>query len=79
MNLTPLVEYLVRSIAGDPESVRVSERRERAFTAYHVELAQEDVGRVIGKGGRVIGCIRSVVGVAAEAAGDRAMVKIITD
>jgi len=55
------VEYLVRYLVDRPEAVRVQVRRGKEGTVYLVEVAPEDKGRLIGKGGRVIESLRTVV------------------
>jgi predicted RNA-binding protein YlqC (UPF0109 family) len=56
-----LVEYLAKSVVDQPERVRVQERRTREGPLYVVEVAPEDKGRLIGKQGRVIESIRTLV------------------
>ena len=56
-----VVEYLVRYLVDRPEAVRVQVRRGKEGTVYLVEVAPEDKGRLIGKGGRVIESLRAVV------------------
>lgn len=56
-----LVEYLARSVVDHPERVRVAERRTREGLVYIVEVDPEDKGRLIGKQGRVIESIRTLV------------------
>ncbi|WP_243026846.1 KH domain-containing protein [Thermus albus] len=56
-----LVEYLAKSVVDRPEQVRVQERRTREGPVYMVEVAPEDKGRLIGKQGRVIESIRTLV------------------
>ncbi len=56
-----LVEYLAKSVVDHPEAVRVQEKRGREGPVYLVEVAAEDKGRLIGKGGRVIEAIRTLV------------------
>ena len=56
-----VVEYLVRYLVDRPEAVRVQVRRGKEGTVYLVEVAPEDKGRLIGKGGRVIESLRTVV------------------
>lgn len=46
-----VVEYLVRYLVDRPEAVRVQVRRGKEGTVYLVEVAPEDKGRLIGKGG----------------------------
>lgn len=72
----PLVKYLVQSIVNEPDAVTIDEEKARNQVVYTVHVAPNDVGKVIGKGGRVIACIRQVVGAASAAAGLRSLVKV---
>ncbi|MFC0595179.1 KH domain-containing protein [Thermus composti] len=56
-----LVEYLAKCLVDRPEAVRVEERRTRFGPVLVVEVAPEDKGRLIGKQGRVIEAIRTLV------------------
>ena len=62
-----LVEFLVRSLVEDPDAVRVEEVEEDGDIVLEVHVADDDLGRVIGRGGRVANAIRTL----AKAAGDR--------
>ncbi len=56
-----LVEYLARTVVDQPEAIRVEERKGREGVVYYVETAPEDKGRIIGRQGRVIESIRSIL------------------
>ncbi|MER3479750.1 MAG: KH domain-containing protein [Meiothermus sp.] len=56
-----LVEYLAKAVVDQPEAVRVDERRGREGLVYYIETAPSDKGRLIGRQGRVIESIRTVV------------------
>lgn len=56
-----LVAYLCRSIVEHPEQVRVEETRDGATLILDVRVAPEDMGRLIGRQGRVVGAIRTLV------------------
>ncbi|WP_124727619.1 KH domain-containing protein [Staphylospora marina] len=60
-----LVEYIVRSLVEDPERVSVRERVQGDTVIFEVTVAPGDKGKVIGKNGRFIKAIRTVVGAAA--------------
>jgi uncharacterized protein len=64
---TELVDYLVRSIVENPEEVAVEEFEEDGELVLEVKVADEDLGRVIGREGRVAKAIRTI----ARAAGAR--------
>lgn len=56
-----LVELLVRSLVKNPDQACVTERIENDTWIYEVTVAQEDMGKVIGKQGRIAKAIRTVV------------------
>lgn len=72
-----LVEYIARSLASDPDAVRVTESIEDGQVILRLEVAPEDKGKVIGRQGRVAQAIRVLVRVAAIKEGTRAMVEIV--
>lgn len=74
-----LVEFIVKSLVDNPDQVEVHEVADQSGTIVEVSVAQPDMGRVIGKSGRVINSIRSIVQVAAAKRGQRVSVEIIED
>lgn len=75
-----LVEYIVKRLVLQPEHVDVSERTDdRGVTAITIRVAQEDIGRVIGKKGATINAIRLVAKAAAVKVNDRVDVDISED
>jgi len=71
-----LVEYIARSLVSDPMEVRVEERGRGNKVFLRLQVAKEDMGRVIGKGGRVANAIRQLVRVAAAREGKSASLDI---
>ena len=74
-----LVEFIVKSLVDSPDQVEVHEVDDQSGTIVEVSVAQPDMGRVIGKSGRVINSIRSIVQVAAAKRGQRVSVEIVED
>ena len=75
-----LVEYVVRSLVSDPDAVRVEEVEEHDGIVFEVHVADDDLGRVIGKDGRVANAIRTLAKAAATAQdAGRVMVEIVED
>jgi hypothetical protein len=72
-----LVEYIAKSLVEDPSQVHVTEIEERGTTILELEVAQEDMGRVIGKNGRVANAMRVLVRVLAAKQGKRINLDII--
>lgn len=62
-----LIETLVKEIVDDPDVISVKEMRKREQTEYFVRVAPPDVGKIIGKRGRIATAIRTIAsGVAAK-------------
>ena len=57
--------YILTSIVDNPDSVDVTETDEEGVTTFTIKVAKEDMGRVIGKEGKVIRSIRNVMKVRA--------------
>ncbi|HSR48898.1 MAG TPA: KH domain-containing protein [Anaerolineales bacterium] len=71
-----LIEYIARSLVDSPTEVRVIEREGHNETHLELEVAAEDMGRVIGRGGRVASAMRTLLRVAAVQRGERATLDI---
>lgn len=71
-----LIEYIARSLATKPEEVEVIEEHRGDRVIIHLNVADEDKGRVIGRDGRCANAIRSLLHVAAVRAGVRASLDI---
>ena len=72
-----LVEVITKALVDDPESVVVTEREEKKATVLEVRVADSDMGKVIGKQGRIAKAIRSVVKAAASKEDKKVIVDIL--
>jgi len=72
-----LVEYIAKSLVDDPSQVRVTEIPSGSSTILELEVAPEDIGRVIGKNGRVANAMRVLVRVLAAKQGKRITLEIV--
>ena len=71
-----LLEWLAQRLVDDPEAVRVeAEEREDAIV-FHLHVAPDDVGKVIGKQGRIARALRSVVRAGGARADERYILEI---
>jgi len=75
--MTELIEFLVSALVEDPEAVVVEELEEDGDLVYEVTVAEEDLGRVIGKRGRVANAIRTIAKAAAVRLDRRVVVEIL--
>ena len=74
-----LIIAIARGLVDDKEAVSVlrdEEPMEDGTVVYHLHVAQEDMGRVIGKQGRIAKAIRTVVRAAANKSGEKVAVEI---
>jgi len=73
-----LVEYMAKSLVDDPNGVRVREVRSgQAGVIIELRVNPDDMGRVIGKSGRVANAMRTLLKVAGAKAGKRATLEIV--
>jgi predicted RNA-binding protein YlqC (UPF0109 family) len=73
-----LLEFLARSLVENPDQVQVSEIEEiDGEVVLELEVAEDDLGRVIGRGGRVANALRSVMKAAATREDKRVVVDIL--
>ena len=74
--MAELLAYLARELVDDPDAVHVdSEEREGALV-LRLHVAPDDVGKVIGRGGRIVRALRTVVRASAVREGRRVVVEI---
>ena len=71
-----LVEFVVKKLAGHPDQVTVVETEAEGAVQLRLTVAEEDKGRIIGKEGKVIKAIRSLLGPSASKSGKRAFLDI---
>ncbi len=71
-----LVEFIAKSLVEDPTQVDVEERQSRGRVRLSLSVAKDDMGRVIGRGGRVANAIRTLLRVPASREGVRVSLDI---
>lgn len=74
-----LVEYIVKQIVDAPDEVKVQEIKAEKIILLEISVAKEDMGKVIGRGGRVANALRTIIGAAAAKLRKRVMVEILED
>ena len=72
-----LLEYLARSLVDNPDEVRVEETGSGEQVTLRLTVAKEDVGKVIGKQGRIARALRTVVKASAVKDGKQATIEIV--
>jgi len=72
-----LVEYIAKSLVDDPSSVEVSMVEGEKSTILELRVADEDIGKVIGKHGRIAKAIRTVLQAATAKSGKHTVLEIL--
>ena len=71
-----LIEFIARSLVDDPTQVQVHQNRRGSELNLRLQVAKEDMGRVIGKQGRVANAMRILLNVAAARQGKQASLDV---
>ena len=72
-----LIEYIAKSLVDDPSSVSVQEVESDKSTVIELRVAQNDIGKVIGKYGRIAKALRTVLSASANKTGKRYSLEIL--
>ena len=76
-DIEELVRYLTTNIVTDQDDVEVTLVEERDANVFEIEVGDEDLGKIIGRGGKTARAIRTVVSVVAPRPGKRTLVEIL--
>ena len=71
-----LIEYIAKSLVDHPDDVKVTDQEERGRVVIRLEVAEDDYGKVIGKGGRIAQSMRALLKVAAVRSEEYASLEI---
>jgi predicted RNA-binding protein YlqC (UPF0109 family) len=74
--MAELLAFLARELVDDPEAVRVETEDRDGALVLRLHVAQEDLGKVIGRGGRIVRALRTIVRATAVRDGRRVLVEI---
>jgi uncharacterized protein len=74
--LSELLDYLARQLVDEPEAVRVEELDEPDALVLRLHVAEADLGKVIGRQGRIARALRTIVRAASAREGRRVVLEI---
>ena len=74
-----LIEYIARALVDKPEAVELRSSVADGGVLYELKVAPEDVGKVIGRDGRTVNALRTVITAAALKTGEKARLEILDD
>ncbi|MGE5252101.1 MAG: KH domain-containing protein [Bacteroidota bacterium] len=72
-----LIEYIAKSLVDHPEQVQVRESVSGSRIRLELSVSKDDMGRIIGKSGKVANSIRTLLRVAAERDGKQATLDVV--
>ena len=78
MNLKDLIDFIVRSLVDTPEAVDVRETLGDNVEIIEIVVAQNDIGKVIGREGRIANALRTIAKAAAAKSGRKVTVEILS-
>jgi predicted RNA-binding protein YlqC (UPF0109 family) len=76
-DLKGLVEYVAKALVDHPDGVKVDEVQDGNTTVYELAVAEDDIGKVIGRQGRVVRGLRALVKAAATRKGTRVDLDVV--
>ena len=77
MDSKELTTYIVKALVDYPDNVEIKEIEGGKSVILELTVKQEDIGKVIGKNGRIARAIRTIIGAAATKSGRRVLLEII--
>jgi len=77
IDIADLLTYVTKSIVSAPKEVDVALVEERDAYVYEIEVGDDDLGTIIGRGGKTARAIRTLVNAVAPRGGKRTMVEIL--
>jgi predicted RNA-binding protein YlqC (UPF0109 family) len=72
-----LLTWIAQRLVDDPEAVRVETEEREDAVVFHLHVAPDDVGKVIGRQGRIARALRSIVRAAGARADERYLLEIV--
>ena len=76
-SMKELVEFIAKSLVDDPSQVYVSDIEGESSVILELRVGPDDMGRVIGKGGRTVNAVRTLIRVLAAKQGKRVTLEIV--
>lgn len=72
-----LIEYVVKALVDHPDDLRIAEIEGERTIVYELRCHPDDVGKVIGKSGKTVGAIRTLLSTVAARQNKRAMLEVV--
>lgn len=79
MGMKDLIDYVAKAVVDNPDQVNVTQIDGESTVVFELRVNQQDVGKIIGKQGRTINAIRTLLNATAAKSGLRAMLEIVEE
>ena len=76
-SIKDLIKYIVQALVDNPGQVEISEIKGHQSCVFELRVAKEDIGKVIGKKGRNINAVRTILNCASAASGKRTILELV--
>ncbi len=76
-DIAELLRFISQNLVDQPDEVRVELVKERDADVYEIDVAEDDLGVIIGRGGKTARALRAVVSAVAPRGGKRTLVEIL--
>lgn len=77
VDIEELLRFLTTNIVSDKDDVEITLCEERDADVYEIEVGDEDLGKIIGRGGKTARAIRTIINTVAPRPGKRILVEIL--
>jgi predicted RNA-binding protein YlqC (UPF0109 family) len=77
VEIKEVVEYLVKMIVDNPEDIKIAEKQGEHVIMFEVHANKQDFGKILGKHGKNIQAIRTLINAVSAKAGKRAIIEIV--
>ena len=77
--IVEIIEMLIKALVDEPDQVRVTESKGEKTTIFEASVSKKDMGKVIGRNGRTIESLRTIVGACGAKRKQRCIFQIIDD
>ncbi len=78
-SMSEIIEMLIKALVDEPEQVEVTESKGEKTTIYEAKVSKNDMGKVIGRGGRTIESLRTIVGACGAKKKQRCIFQVIDE
>ena len=77
--IVEIIEMLIKALVDDPSQVRVTESKGEKTTIFEASVSKKDMGKVIGRNGRTIEALRTIVGACGAKREKRCIFQVIDE